>query len=956
MHKIHVKNIVQLPPVKPYRSSILDCVNVVNSAINGMKRLGKCNVESLLTSLVEDLLPAQLKARWSDVTLGERKVPPISKLIAFLEERADQPQYMDKVSGTPSWNTEKKVFNKQRVNPKKGAINVSVTQPPQLHPQHTEPQAVRSPAAEKGQQRPSQGLTYAIRYTCPECSEAHYAFSCPRFKEKSVSQRKVFANNNSLCFKCFKPGHGVGECRNRINCRICEGRHHVMLHPTEGESSTPTVAGTINTVHSQGSQHSFSKKKLLQTCELEATGPTGRILRVRAFIDEGADSSSITARAAQVLQLKPLKQAVEITAFGNAQQQSCRIANFTIASYAKKDWSLPVSALIVETIMGLQPRQDASQIRRLVESQGLRPADPNFDKPGKIDVLLGADVIPFIQSKDGANNSVIAKDTVFGHVFLGTYAAVPDSIPVVSSIQIVSARVAASQVKDELSQAVTRFWEVEEPLERKQTLSAEEKRVQEHYVMTHKFVPNTGRYEITLPRLVDAGGLGESRTMALQRFFSNEKSLLKKGTWSEFQKVVSEYLELAHARPCTPQESDMAPGEGYYMPMHSVSKVTSSTTKLRVVFDASAKTTSGLSYNDTLATGPMLHMTLDKILMRFRLHRVALTGDVQKMYREIMLAPADQNFHRFMWRAQVEDPVKEFCMNRVTFGVTSSPYVAVQTLQQAAIDFAGGCPETVEHINKSFYIDDLLAGSDTVEGALRLQRELSRILSRAGFTLRKFRSSAPQVISQIPQELVEPMPKMELMDHHTSRYPKALGIRWNSENDTMAVDVNTQGGFEATKRGLLGDISRTFDVLGWINPVILPMKLLMQELWNPNLGWDAPLPEPLRSRHKEWREELGQLAEWELPRCYFADEQAKEVSLHGLSDASEKAYGAVIYIRATYENHPPTVQLVVAKSRVLPLKEKRTIPELELCGAVLLIDLLQTVQQTLELEPTQVSA
>ena len=400
----------------------------------------------------------------------------------------------------------------------------------------------------------------------------------------------------------------------------------------------------------------------------------------------------------------------------------------------------------------------------------------------------------------------------------------------------------------------------------------------------------------------------------------------------------------------------MAPGEGYYMPMHSVSKVTSSTTKLRVVFDASAKKTSGLSYNDTLAAGPMLHMTLDKILMRFRMYRVALTGDVQKMYREILLTPSDQNFHRFMWRAQVDEPVSEFCMNRVTFGVTSSPYVAVQTLQQAAIDFGGDCPETAEHIKKSFYVDDLLAASDTVEGAVKLQKELSRILTRAGFTLRKFRSSAEQVLSQMPQELVEPMPQMELMDCYTSKYPKALGVKWNSENDTMAVDVNTQVGFESTKRGLLGDISRTFDVLGWINPVILPMKLLMQELWDPNLGWDAPLPEPLRIRHKLWREELSQLIDLELPRCYFANEPSKEVSLHGFSDASEKAYGAVIYMRATYENQPPTVKLVVAKNRVLPLKEKRTIPELELCGAVLLMDILQTVQQTLELEPTQVNA
>ena len=133
---------------------------------------------------------------------------------------------------------------------------------------------------------------------------------------------------------------------------------------------------------------------------------------------------------------------------------------------------------------------------------------------------------------------------------------------------------------------------------------------------------------VTLPRKVDAPRLGESRTRALQRFYSNEKSLLRKGTWEEFQKVVVEYLELAHAHPCTKKESAMSDSEGYYMPMHSVCKATSNTTKLRVVFDASSKTTSGHSFNDTLAVGPMLHMTLDRILMKFRMYRVALTGDI----------------------------------------------------------------------------------------------------------------------------------------------------------------------------------------------------------------------------------------------------------------------------------------------------------------------------------------
>ena len=247
-------------------------------------------------------------------------------------------------------------------------------------------------------------------------------------------------------------------------------------------------------------------------------------------------------------------------------------------------------------------------------------------------------------------------------------------------------------------------------------------------------------------------------------------------------------------------------------------------------------------------------------------------------------------------------------------------------------------------------------GGDSEEEVIELRKQLSGLLGQAGFKLRKFRSNSSQVLREIPQELVEPLPKLDLVDSHTSKHPKALGIRWDSHRDTMAVDVSNQAQFEVIRRGVLGDISRTFDVLGWINPVILPMKLLMQELWSPTLDWDTPLPEPLRLRHKLWREELELLADLELPRCYFVADQAEEVCLHGFADASEKAFGAVIYIRASYKDHPPTVRLVMAKNRVLPLKEKRTIPELELSAAVLLAELLQTVQQTLGLEASQVVA
>ena len=294
-------------------------------------------------------------------------------------------------------------------------------------------------------------------------------------------------------------------------------------------------------------------------------------------------------------------------------------------------------------------------------------------------------------------------------------------------------------------------------------------------------------------------------------------------------------------------------------------------------------------------------------------------------------------------------------MNRVTFGVASSPFLAVQTLQQASLDFGQDCPVAQQHLTQSFYVDDLLGGSDSVEGAVDLYTQLTSILDKAGFTLRKFRSSSAEVLSHIPENLIEPLPNKAVTDCHTVSYPKALGVIWNSKQDAMSTDVIQPGTSTPTKRGILSNVSKTFDVLGWITPAIFPMKLLLKQLWKSKKGWDDPIDEEAELRHKEWREELSQLSDISLPRCYFSEEKTVSVSLQGFCDASEQGFAAVVYIRATYETRPPTCRIVVAKSRLAP-KNTRTIPELELCGAVLLTSLLETTSATLGVPRERVEA
>ena len=349
-----------------------------------------------------------------------------------------------------------------------------------------------------------------------------------------------------------------------------------------------------------------------------------------------------------------------------------------------------------------------------------------------------------------------------------------------------------------------------------------------------------------------------------------------------------------------------------------------------------------------LEVGPTINPTLQDVLLRFRTYRVAVTADISKMYREILLHLGDRQLHRFLWRPGQEGPLQAYCMNRVTFGVTCSPFLAIRTLHKIVEDFGSSSPLASRHVKESMYVDDLLAGGDTVEEAVKLFKESRALLANGSFSLRKWRSSSPAVTSEIPGVLLEEVNMQDLVDREDASHPKALGLVWDAGKDVMATQVEMAPGYVATRRGVISDVSKIFDVLGWLSPAIVPMKILFQRLWELGIGWDDPVPAPYKEQHERWREELPLLSKVALSRCYYAPEETVSISLHGFSDASQLAYAGVVYLRATYQTRAPTCCLVVAKTKVVPLKVL-TIPRLELCGAALLARLLESTRQALGL-------
>ena len=418
---------------------------------------------------------------------------------------------------------------------------------------------------------------------------------------------------------------------------------------------------------------------------------------------------------------------------------------------------------------------------------------------------------------------------------------------------------------------------------------------------------------------------------------------------------MQEYIDLGHAEAVPTLDLEKPPELTFYLPMHAVYKASSTTTKIRAVFDASAKSSTGVSLNDTLLVGPTVHPTLIDVLLHFRLYPVALTADVSKMYRAIELTEDDKDLHRFVWRSHQGDVLKDYRMTRVTFGVSASSFAANMALKQNAINHSHEFPMAAEVVHKSFYVDDCLTGASDAKSALLLQQQLTTLFSHGGFVLRKWNSSDPSVSEKIPEDLRDTR-EVQIFSE-TNEYSKTLGIEWNAITDMFRLDISEPVSVTmVTKRNIVSDVAKVFDVLGLFSPVTIKMKILLQRLWETKIDWDDLVPESLLEVWLHWRTELPTLATMHIPRCYSpVGFSLSSMQLHGFSDASEEAYAGVVYLRLVDSIGRVHTTLVMSKTRVAPIK-RLSIPRLELCGAQLLTKLLCHVKKVLNVPVTSVFA
>jgi hypothetical protein len=371
----------------------------------------------------------------------------------------------------------------------------------------------------------------------------------------------------------------------------------------------------------------------------------------------------------------------------------------------------------------------------------------------------------------------------------------------------------------------------------------------------------------------------------------------------------------------------------------------STTTKFRVVFDASAKTTNGKSLNDIMMVGPIIQDSLVNIIMKFRTHKIAMTADIEKMFRQVLIHPDDQEYQHIVWRESPDHPIRHFRLATVTYGTAAGTYLSVKVLHQLAQLEMNNYPIAAKALQKDFYVDDIMSGGSNVQDTLVLQKQLVDILSKAGMNIRKFTCNSKEVLDALPKDQIE----TKFMTFDKEEGIKALGIFWNPVEDYFGFHTNTDATnmqVKYTKRYILSEISKLFDPLGWLAPLVVTAKILMQTIWKEKIEWDEEVPDHIKRQWEEFNKDLRNLKDLKIPRAQsFNPTKSK---LAGFSDSSEDAYSASIYLCTYEDNNEPTVSLVTAKTRVAPLK-KQSLPRLELCGALLTTDLMQTVRDNFNL-------
>ena len=945
--RAYFQTITNLPKVNnnDYKT-LLKFSQTLNGAISSLKS-GGYEQDLLSSGLLETVLsklPAELQSRWG------RKITKSHPISLTLQDFASwiYTHVKGEMMVKHSLFTPLPASTQGKSGPKQGrqASDGHSKYPPSINSIAKKPVGSASTATNQ-----SNATSQNKTLTCLLCKGDHRLASCPTFTSSSLEERVKVIKQHSCCIRCLSKGHISRDCFSKKKCNVaeCTAHHHPLLHGApkfsvffqdqdkeeQSKSSTPKPDIQKKSVGAHMVTDDTVTLLLIVPVIIEANGIR---LNSVGVLDQGSQTSLILQSLSKKLKLTgPMVTSPLATFHGNDPREKVRLVSFNIVS--------PESGRSFEIKSGYAvPRLQSYNINLKWETvkyqwSHLVDIEPIDIDSSEIGVLLGRNVLRVHDSLETRYpaDGIEAPDGIKTHFGWCVTGPVPASA-VHSSLQVNSLSGTNQQANYHLHDLVTQFWLTKtfgtRPSPNPQ-LSHDDKLALK---ILEKTTRHTGeRYEVGLMLRNPLINIPNNREVAVRHYHALQKRFSRDPSFAhKYSNVVNEYISLGHAK-IVDENSANRKGAIWYLPHHGVVNP-HKPEKVRVVFNPSAPY-KGTSLNDQLYKGPDLLTSLIGVLLRFRQFPFPISGDIEKMYHQVLVPHQQQSLFRFLWNDSPSPAQpKEYQMVVHVFGAVSSPSSCIYALKKTTEDFGNRFPTVAAAVHNNIYVDNHLDSTETEEEAIEKIRNVSALLKCGGFNMVQWLSSSRSILATVDQSDLS-----RSLDLDADKLPieRTLGLLWDCQIDsfTFKSSIKTQ---VKTKRQVLQEVASVFDPLGFLAPIVMTAKILLQDIWRSGADWDDPLPPTLVDIWTSWANELQSIASLKIPRCFRLTEKPVAYELHVCSDASELGFGAAVYLRAEYPSGTFRLNLLLAKSRVAPLRQL-SIPRLELQGAVLGVRLCDSV-------------
>ena len=629
------------------------------------------------------------------------------------------------------------------------------------------------------------------RERCVVCGQPHKLFQCELYKGMQPVDRFEIAKRNKLCYNCLLAGHVSNKCYKQSVCTVpnCSRKHSELLH-----TDTANVV-----VHDDVMQVNDS----IQVCNIatEGEGATvylpivpvivnGSSRPVYALLDTGSTNTFITKQLAQQLHLQGNDVRYNMSTLSQSHEVKSTTVSFCLTSVHDDVKFDVMTALAVDSIPVRYPGSviDVDQYPYLADLDLSR-----LSSDIRVDVLVGMDnadaLMPLeVRCSDKQIRQPYATRTLFGWALNGPVGDVTNSLQVSSHFV-------------DLEQIISKLWEIEQCDEHIQSLSYDDRKVQDMWRREVKH--EGGHYVVPIPWKDGRPSMPNNRALARGRLDNLVKRLHKVDQFDKYSDQIMK-LELdGYAEKVPVEEIHLRDDSVWYLPHHAVVSA-SKPDKLRVVFDCAAKQ-GDVSLNNQCFQGPDMNNKLVHVLLRFRQYRYAITADIEAMYLQVKIPEKDRNTLRFLW--QIGGSVVEYKMTSHLFGgvwCASSSTFALRKI----VDDVFTSELVGNTIRRSFYVDDMLSSVRSRDEAVEVIEGTKQALMYGGFHLTKYVMNDAQLLQTVDvenraKEVKEIAPQMS---------SKALGNKWVVTDDVFFfTSEDCKSPVVVTRRSMLSRVSSMYE-------------------------------------------------------------------------------------------------------------------------------------------------